>query len=475
MLASVADRLNKSPDAELSIYGYYSPNSDDVDDLEGLARRRAEAVKSKLSSLGGPAARIKVVESGFDMGMSRVGTPDDQINKKSLEYQLDENRRVELGSWFVSGKDFLLEVPYTNSLTSQARDMISGKMSQIKSLLTNNTEVTILVDAYSEEGDEAMADKVFYKAADIARFIKSNIDDPEMKKRVYLNHSTKVGADPNKVLVFPVSEGVIYRPLIGDHVINELEVEEEEMNTVNVEATVQAGVDSFAITIVDKDERVIRTLATGSGKLPSGLKWDWRDGSGVLLDYENKYYAKLELYDRLGESVITKSDAMEIQITREAKRIESLVIVIFIFDEDTPKSKFLSSRIEYVADRLISRAKKNLTVIDATVTGHTDSIGAEYANNALSVERADRELKNLRRYMIYLLDLQTETQLDEWLKKHNVSLKAKGYGERHPYEIIRWSDEGERERVRLGDNSHPEGRTVNRRVLLEIRSLKKVD
>ncbi len=465
----IADRLAKNPDVELTIKGYYSEGSDTQDDGEGLAKRRGNAVASALIKHGAPKERVEVAETGYNMAESRAGDPTDQFNKRSLSWQLEENRRAEIEAWFVSGKDFLVEVPFTgNNMGSD--DMLSSQMGRIKSLLKDNPEVIVLCNGYAEPGNQEMADAVFSRCSKTAKSIKSRLEDPELAKRVYIHQSFREGADPNTILVFPISEGLVFRPKEADHVIDDYEVESDELNMVNIDATVQAGVDSFAVSIVNAKGALVRTLAAGKGQIPEGLSWDWRDNSGEILDFENSYFAKLEVSDKLGETITTTSDTMAIQITKEAKRIESLVIVEFVFDETTPESKFLASRVEYVADRLIGRASKGYTKIMATVAGHTDSIGAEYANINLSKERAERELRNLRRYMRYLLDIDTEAGLDKWLADHNVELGFEGYGETEPYEIIRWAPDGTREKVRLGENSLPEGRTVNRRVLLNMES-----
>jgi outer membrane protein OmpA-like peptidoglycan-associated protein len=345
----------------------------------------------------------------------------------------------------------------------------------MKNLLQKNPEVIIMVDAYCDEDNRDRANDVFQKVAQVGKMVKSKLEDPLLADRVYIHQSFRKGGDPKIIMVFPVSEGILFRPKEGDHVINEIEVEGDDMNLVRIEATVQAGIDSFAVTIVDSKGQLVRNLIAGTGQIPVGVAWDWSNNSGDLLDFDDSYFVKFEVSDKLGEHFVTKSDTMAIQITKEAKRIESLVIVEFIFNEDNPESKFLASRVEYVAKRLIQRGSSEYTIVDAVVTGHTDSIGAEYANIELSNQRATRELTQLRRYMMYLLDLKTPADLDNWLAQRNVRLTTKGYGESRPYKIIRWSPTGAREEIILGDNSMPEGRVVNRRVLLEMRSERRID
>ena len=471
MLKTVAKRLEENPDVLIYLRGYYDEENESSENKEDLAVARARAVASKLTSFGAPKGQVSVVESGYYMGKSRAGDLKNQFILKDKKLMADENRRVELAAWFPEGIDFLVEVPMAGAdLGSEGKAAIGGEIGAMQTLLERNHEAIVLVEAFYNVDERTEADAAFDKAVRIGRYLRAQLGK-EMEDRVRIHASFEPEAEAEKVLVFPNSEGVIWRPKVGDRVFTDYQVEGNEENLVQIDASVDAGVDSFGVVIVDEKGDVVRTLAYGKGDIPSGLAWDWRDNSGELLDFDHKYFAKLDIRDKMGENFLTYSDTMEIQVTRQSKRIESLVIVLFRFDKEVPESKFLETRVEYVARRFIARAEKANTRVTAFVSGHADSIGPEYDNLALSKKRADRELNNLRNYMIYLLDLDSQVQLDKWLADRNVTLEAKGYGESQPYKILRWTGDTVK-RVLLGDNSFPEGRTVNRRVLLELETVR---
>lgn len=473
MLSIVAKRVNDNPDVQIELRGYYDELTDDVGDAPRLALARAEAVRNRLISLGAPPDRITVKKAGYDMSESRAGMPEEQVIAKDRKMMQTENRRVEMTAWFMPGKEFLVKVPFFGTSTQpENTEDLARFIADMRALMDRNEEVIILVEGYALKGDEEAADLAFSRAANTARWLKQKLGQ-EYEQRVYIHQGFEVSAPKNEVWVFPNPEGVIFRPKVADRVLEDYSIMGSEENLVNVDAEVDAGVDSFAISIVDDAGNTVRMLAAGKGQVPKGIAWDWRDEAGMLLDFDEKYFAKLQIWDKMGEQLVTTSDTMAIEISKQGKRIESLVIVIFAFNEDEPQSKFLESRIEYVARRLIYRAEKGQYKLIATVAGHTDSIGPEYANIALSKKRAERELMRIRKYMKYLLNFTSDEQLDKWLDEHNVTLKAKGYGEREPYVIRRWNSKLKMgQRVTIGENEYPEGRTVNRRVLLEMKSEK---
>ena len=470
MLSTVARRMKENPDVVLDIRGFYSRGSDKVDDQNALAGRRAEVVKNKLLSLGMPAGQVKVVEADYDRGASRSGTPEEQLNPTSKKLQEEENRRVELDARLVKDFEIDLKLPSV-SIPADVRNKIDAGIEDIQSILERNSEVIILVEGYSPpDADKDAVDISFRKAAAVADYIKSKLPD-KLSERIYIHSDRANDATGDEVAIFPNGEGVIFRPREGDQVIEDYAVEGSEENYVKIEASVDAGVDSFTVMVIDEDGNRVRLLAAGKGQIPQGLSWDWRDDAGQMLDFDKRYYIKMDIRDKLGELFVSTSDTMAIEVTKSEKRIETLVIVEFVFNEYVPQSKFLESRVQYVARRFIRRAEKKYTNLEALISGHTDIIGAEYANRQLSRQRAERELDNLRRYMMYLLGLNTQGELDHWLADHNIKLKAKGFWEKNPYTITRWVD-GKLEHSLLGNNELPEGRTINRRVLLELKAEK---
>ncbi|MBN2542735.1 OmpA family protein [bacterium] len=470
MLETVAKRMKINSDSKLFIKGFYSPGSDNVEDLEALALTRADAVMKALLDFGVDESQVEVEKYGYSYEASRSGTPENQLNLRDRKLQMEENRRAEIYISVTGNSDFVTDFLLENgNLSEQDKATIMGLAPTVATILEKNNEMIIICEGYTTKNTEEGKVNAFNNASKVAKFLKAQLE-PQYADKVYLVTSVDRLLDDGIVRVFPNAEGVVFRPREGDLVLEDYQLDQDsDQNLVKVNAFVDAGVDSFSVRIINEEGDVVKLLAAGKGEIPEGLGWDWRDESGHLLDFDDKYLCKLDITDKLGERFITTSDTMSIEVTKRASRVEKLIIVEFVFNEQKPQSNFLESRVEYVAKHLIKRAEKTHTTLYGLVSGHTDSIGAEYANRLLSQERAERELKNLKRYLIYLLDLNDQQGLDKWLDQNNVQLYAKGFWETRPYVITMYRN-GKIEKYEIGDNSTPVGRTINRRVLLELTS-----
>jgi len=161
------------------------------------------------------------------------------------------------------------------------------------------------------------------------------------------------------------------------------------------------------------------------------------------------------------------SDPIAVDVTRRQQQMETLVIVEFAFDEKISESGFLESRVEYVARRFIEKALEPKDKLTAVVSGHTDIIGMDHRNRQLAQVRAQKEEENLRRYLIYLLGLGNNAELNTWLRAHNTTLASRGFSDSEPYIITKWEDNQLVEK-KIGNNDVPEGRTINRRVVIDF-------
>ena len=113
--------------------------------------------------------------------------------------------------------------------------------------------------------------------------------------------------------------------------------------------------------------------------------------------------------------------------------------------------------------------------------GHTDILGAKSRNDQLSLERAKIQTDRIKKYLSFYLGLENQDELENWLKKHDVTLTYKGYGDSRAYipnnyenqfisskgpDLITKKDRPEMDNslYLFGNNSLPEGRIINRRV-----------
>ena len=89
-----------------------------------------------------------------------------------------------------------------------------------------------------------------------------------------------------------------------------------------------------------------------------------------------------------------------------------------------------------------------------------------------SIERAKKEFDRLQYGMMNILELNSIVELEAWLKDHRVELSYEGRSYKDPMAVRYW-ERGYWQSELVGDNSFPEGRLANRRVVLEVLTLTK--
>jgi len=473
-------RLRTSPDIDIDLYGFYDPESDGVTPTLGdrLAENRSKAVRSVFMRYEQIAAdRIHVVEPiSYDASRTRAGLPEEHM-VEDIPRAMEENRRVQMVTR-VRGFDGWKPIIYFDKGSDRVEVSSLGELkaraTEIKSVMERNPEIIFQMEGFVTEAEVSNHNQRVNLSFDRAFRVKQKIgeilgDDFVQKygKRLFIKGNTDTYADRGKVEIKIDGEGLIYRPLEGRMAAKGYELNQEQTNFVHITSDVEAGVDTYTVSIVDSDGDIFRILAAGTGEIPSGAPWDWKDMDGNLINPDEEYFCKLEIKDRLGQTYTTISDPVAVSVTKRLQQLETLVIVEFSFDEKISESGFLESRVEYVARRFIEKALEPKISLSAVVSGHTDIIGMEHRNRELSIQRARKEEENLRRYLIYLLDLADNSELSAWLRSHNTTLTYKGYSNSEPYVITKWDEENLVEE-KIGDNVRPEGRTVNRRVVIDF-------
>lgn len=476
----LGSRLRENPDIDIDLYGFYDPESDGVTPTLGdrLAENRAKAVRSVFMRFEQIAAdRIHVIDPlTYDASRPRAGLPEEH-QSEDVPLAMAENRRVQMVTRVKGFEDFNPVIYFGNGSDRVENSSLNGLRSraeQIKEVMERNPEIILLMEGFVTEDEvtgrtnrtELAFDRAFRVKQQLGEILGEDFTQ-KYNKRLFIKGNTDVYADRGKVEIGLDGEGLIYRPLEGRMAAKGYELNQEQKNFVHITSDVEAGVDTFTVAIVDSKGEVFRVLAAGSGEVPTGAPWDWKDEDGNLINPNEEYFCKLEIKDRLGQTFTTISDPIAVDVTKRQQQMETLVIVEFTFDEKISASEFLESRVEYVARKFINKAlepKKNLTAI---VSGHTDIIGMEHRNRELSIERARKEEENLRRYLIYLLGLADNSELNAWLRAHNTTLTSRGYSSNEPYIITKWEDDQLVEE-KIGNNELPEGRTVNRRVVIDF-------
>jgi len=477
LLSTIVNRMSNNPDIELILYGYYDPETEGMGYSvygEKLAKERALALRSHLLSMNPSLrGRIRVASpTEYDPSAGRAGKQEERLPDDIPRIQA-ENRRVEIKSRVIGFEDWQASIPFekNSSKVEKAKlHNLRAKASDIKRILEDNPEAILLFEGLATEDEKDNWSLTFDRAYNAKQALKSILGEEAFERfenRIFIKGNTDRFTEEPKAVAHLSGEGLIYRPMEGTMAAKEYEMEEDQQNFVKVKAEAEAGIDSFRVSIIDEDGNLFRVLAEGAGTPPRGIPWNWKDENGNLLNPARKYFCKLELKDKLGQRFETISDTIRVKVTEREQLTETLILVQFNFDEKVSESKFLESRVEYVARKFIERALEPKKRLVAVVGGHTDVVGMRYRNEELSIERAKKEEANLRQYLIYLLGLSNNRELNSWLRAHNTVLTYRGYRDTKPYVIDKWQ-EGKFVTEEIGNNELPEGRTINRRVVVEF-------
>ncbi len=476
MLKTISDRLRKNPDIHIVLYGYYNPESDgDIPEFgEKLALNRAKAVRSVLINQY-PEIRDQIHIADiktYDPSYPRAGRSEDALPEDRPRVEA-ENRRVEIRTYVEGFQNWEPTVFFDKNsakLAPNALNTLKAEAEKIRKVMERNPEVIFLIEGFVTKDEKNPLKLAFDRAYNIKKALGEILGEDFVKRfsrRIFIRGNTDRFVDRGKATIGISGESLIFRPMEGKWAAKDYELQQDQTNFVRITSHVEAGVDSYEVDIVDEDGNIFRVLARGHGTIPSGVPWDWRDENGNLINPKKKYYVRLYIKDRLGQEFTTKSEPISVNVTKREQEIETLIIVQFVFDEKTSESKFLESRVEYIARKFIEKALEPKKKLIAEVGGHTDIIGMDFRNRELSIFRAKKEYDNLRQYLVYLLGLPDQAALDKWLRQHNTTLTYKGYADTKPYVITKWEN-GKLVKKLIGDNNLPEGRTINRRVVIEF-------
>ncbi|MFP4458555.1 MAG: CARDB domain-containing protein [Candidatus Zixiibacteriota bacterium] len=473
----LAYRLKDNPDIKINVRGHFSPESEapNMPDYgERLAINRAKAVKSVFArywpDVGNQFETVDV--TSYDPSLRRSGLTEEHLEKdKSLAES--ENRRAELDTYVKGFEDFNPVLYFDKNETDIDKSALASmkrRADEIKNLMERNPELILFIQGFTTENESRPVNLAFDRAQAVRNELGNILGQDfaeRFRKRIFIKANTDYHVDHGRAEISLSGESLIYRPLEGKLAASGYEMNQDQVNFVNITSNVEAGVASYKISIVDSDGDEFVELAKGDGNIPDGVPWDWKDANGNLINPTDAYFCKLEIEDKLGQSFTTVSDTIDVQVSQRQQMLETLVLVQFGFDVKISESPFLESRVEYVAQKFIDKAREPKTKMEAIVGGHTDVIGMDHRNRELSIFRAQKEEENLRRYLIYLLGLENNSELNRWLRAHNTTLTYKGYADNKPYIINKWDDD-ELITEKIGENDLPEGRTINRRVVIEF-------
>jgi len=449
LLSLIAQRVKDNPNVILQIEGYISPDEEN----EALARSRAEVVKTELVNIIPGAEDRIVIPNEWDVRRLRV--PESSLRKEDNKRLIEENRRVQ---FFVElNEDVTTEIKQSDDPTS----FVTG--SKISSLLKNNPDMVLVIASDNTSGDVAEA----LKAASRMREKVLRVVGDEYGNQV-LASAARMPGKSNNINLSISADGVLYKPRV---IHASKEYDPKDLPECQIALTQKSeGISYWRVDLMNADGSVQQNIAGGKDSPPANIEWDFRDSEGNLIPIDKEFTLLFELTDGLGqtaEDVAENKVKTEIEIAEQ--RSEKLLLVQFEFDRPAAQSRFLEDRLAMVADKVI-RTIENSSNTTVTIEGHSDIIGQTRRNKELSGERAKAVLDQLRLAMVVALNLD-EGGLNGWLKEHNATILSEGYGSDIPYNIETWENGAPVQKL-VGDNELPEGRSINRRVLVTIESAK---
>ncbi len=449
LLELLAERLTSNPDAVFIVNGYFDELSEPG--LREIAENRASAVRSALSRLApGSADRVKI---GAD-------APDRQRIPRRSQYQEyqrlvdSENRRAEI-SVVMPRLEFR---PRADEFSTADAAIIAD--SVITALRAN--PMAMLVVRASSAGNAL--DAAILRALKIKELLLANL--PEYySDRVLAGADDSIPAD--SALIFLTGDAIAFKPR---EVHSALSYQPSELPdcVISLSAASEAGISEWRLSLVDEAGRTLHELATGKGPVKKALRWDWKDREGGIIPFGKRFSLCLSALDELGQaSKLCTENEIGAEVMLREERIDRLLLVQFIFDGPSAQSSFLEDRLEWVARHIVEKGAQDGVSISAELQGHTDEIGGHRRNIELSEQRAKAVETRLFAYMKGLLGLDSREALDRWMAENEVSISSRGYAASEPYTIEFWED-GKLSKRLIGAEELPEGRTINRRVVVVI-------
>ncbi len=440
LIQNIADRLLRNPEARLVIEGYLSPD-DTEDGAVGveLADRRAEAVSSALIK-NAPEIEDRIeLSKAHDRARHRAEKEKFQGTRMGKIYTAQENRRVEMS----------VESATPNEWNLRAFGLDDIDIKRLRTRLFDNPLFEIVAVAPT-------LDSAFAVERRFAEIIGSRYKD-----RIFARE-----APEEEARIIVTAGGILYKPCVFEVPDEDLVVEEgygESVFGISVEGG--GKIVESHITIVDEHGRDLTKFEDKKGII-HGMRWDWTTEEDGLVEPGRIYIARAEVEDEFGQKAISNPETLDVILTNRWDISGRLILVQFAFAGAFGEPDYASVRMEQLTREIVERIDEDRSLY-VVIGGHTDVVGVESGNLKLSQRRANEQFSTFRRYMMKMLGMDDENQLDTWLVDHNSVMSARGYGSSNPYSITR-DKNGDAYRIELGNNELPEGRIVNRRVEIEF-------
>lgn len=478
LLKSIATRLSKNPDVCLELRSYTEDKNYTVAQLSVIQQRAINVRQALIANTTNISERVKVIDpSLYDCTLRRTPVlAKDEANENNA--RKDENRRVEIRAT-ITGR-------YEGNLVSTCSEITSEAIRRFAKscevLLKDNPDIILVAEVLISPGSMTGSSSGirYANAIDEAMRISNEYVDimrdelPAMKDRIFAWGDT-TSITKNRVKLFLSADRITYSPRI---ITKSYISKKDEGRIENNPPMIKVKVDypcpdsryrtmNWRLEILSMNRE--KTVFSWSGNGPPDTiiikEWVYKDQNGDLVDFRDKYYAKMTLTDRkIGE--FSKSSDKNLQITaKHSKREENIILTIYEFDMTDPLSRVMEDRLGVVADKFIKdreyqREHRSDIWVHSVYQfeGHTCHLGSHQHNIDLSNARARAEQFKLIEFIIH--------------DKVRASKTAKALG----VDVNKLKDILPREFLALGkyysqplaDPRTPEGRTINRRTYLSM-------
>lgn len=458
MINEISRRLERNPDVFLELRGFVDTDSDSIGggaDGFRLAVERAESVEAVFKKMS-PAIsqRIVVVRDGYDHFRKRARKQDFEGTRRGARLVSEENRRVELG---VSLRDgFAPVILEDNNLG----DKLTQSLDLVEELLNNNKDIILMVSAIGGKIPASDFNPHLRSARIVADSIKKLLP-AGLSSRVHFEHiptgdpvpHIRISIFASPIIFDPIRitrTSKAYYPLPQTSVVKFVPVFDFPQRISYYQLRIETG-----------DGELFKFF--GGDELPDTIVWDWLNPRGEYPSLWGNYSARIYIRDEFGDSAVSPPIPLTLMLQNLENLRESLILTEFVFGELESELQHQNARLEYIARQILRRIEHSEKGMRIELGGHTDNVGVKEGNMRLSISRAKTKLDQLRMYLFELLNLQNPGELDSFLIRKGITLSYRGYGDTQPCRVVRLEDDTPVEHL-LGDNRHPLGRIINRRV-----------
>ncbi len=474
ILDKLADRIKNNPDVVINVSGYVDPDGEGTD--PELGTRREDAVVNYIAAKVGAANQIRRNDANDPKKRLAGGGQAYAGMERYNTMVQSENRRVELSSEIPSLTLAQVEqtIKYPDKVCAVSHDF-SPQAATYKSILERNPDIMLLIEGYANKADGPNCLEPAFKRSTGLKDQLKKVVPFYLWDRIFAWGSDKPVEGEGFAKISLLADGIIYKPFEGKRIPKGVTVENPQ-NFVQTSVQADNAIISHRMELVELGGDKVKQFAVGEGEPAAGLPWDWKLDNSDYLQGGKFYVGHVTVTDELGAVGEAYSETLVVNQIDKVLGIETMLIVVFQFDKDAAISPYYHSRMEAVARRIIELAEHEPGELTVAVTGHTDVIGLARRNQELSEQRGATELENLKIYLSNLLNLPTFGDVDKWLAERKVKLITEGFGDKTPYTLKKISGaDGSVTETLLGDNNLPEGRIINRRVLVEFRSKLKAE